>query len=129
MRKRIKIRITKTQKDFLKYASRPTYISHNIFGKRLVAINEKKEQLTLNKPIYVGNTVLELSKLAMYKFYYDFVKKKCKNPKLLFTDTDSLCFETEEDFHEIMLEHQKIFDLSNFLKDIFAMIIKKYQEK
>ena len=98
MRKRIKIRITKTQKDFLKYASRPTYISHNIFGKRLVAINEKKEQLTLNKPIYVGNTVLELSKLAMYKFYYDFVKKKCKNPKLLFTDTDSLCIETEEDF-------------------------------
>ena len=78
MRKRIKIRITKTQKDFLEYASRPTYISHNIFGKRLVAINEKKEQLTLNKPIYVGNTVLELSKLAKYKFYYDFAKKKCK---------------------------------------------------
>ena len=78
MRKRIKIRITKTQKDFLKYVSRPTYISHNIFGKRLVAINAKKEQLILNKPIYVGNTVLELSKLAMYKFYYDFVKKKCK---------------------------------------------------
>ena len=43
MRKRIKIRITKTQKDFPEYASRPTYISHNIFGKRLVAINEKKE--------------------------------------------------------------------------------------
>ena len=78
MRKRIKIRITKIQKDFLEYASRPTYISHNIFGKRLVAINEKKEQLTLNKPIYVGNTVLKLIKLAMYKFYYDFVKKKCE---------------------------------------------------
>ena len=77
MRKRIKISITKTQEDFLNYASRLTYISHNIFGKRLVAINEKKEQLTLNKPIYVGNTVLELSKLAMYKFYFDFVKKKC----------------------------------------------------
>ena len=71
MRKSIKIRITKTKKDFLKYASRPTYISHNIFGKRLVAINVKKEQLTLNKSIYVGNTDLELSKLATYKFYYD----------------------------------------------------------
>ena len=42
MRKRMKIRITKTPKDFLKYASRPTYISHNIFGKNLVAIHEKK---------------------------------------------------------------------------------------
>ena len=45
MRKRIQIRITKTQNYFLKYAPRPTYI-------RLVAINEKKEQLTLNKPVY-----------------------------------------------------------------------------
>ena len=98
MRKRIKIRITTNEKDFLKYASRPTYIGHKKFGKNLVVIHGKKELLTLNNPIYVGNTVLELSKLAMYKFYYDFVKKKCKNPKLLFTDTDSLCIETEEDF-------------------------------
>ena len=43
MRKRIKIRITKTPKHFLKYASRPTYTSHNIFGKNLVVIHEKKE--------------------------------------------------------------------------------------
>ena len=57
MRKRIKIRIIKNKKDFIKYASRPTYINHNIFGKRLVAIHEKKELLTLNKPIYVEFTV------------------------------------------------------------------------
>ena len=43
MRKRIKITITKTPKYFLKYASRPTYISHNIFGKNLVVIHEKRE--------------------------------------------------------------------------------------
>ena len=71
MRKRMKIRIIKKPKDFLKYASRPTYINHNIFGKNLVKIHEKKELLTLNKPIYVGCTVLEL---AMYKLWYDFVK-------------------------------------------------------
>ena len=117
MRKRIKIRIIKNEKDFIKYASRPTYINHNIFGKRLVAIHEKKELLTLNKPIYVGNAILELSKLAMYKFYYDFVKKKCKNPKLLFNDTDSLCIETEEDFYEIMYQNEELFDLRNFPKD------------
>ena len=73
MRKRIKIRIIKNEKDFIKYASRPTYINHNIFGKRLVAIHEKKELLTLNKPIYVGCTVLELSILEMYKFHYGFM--------------------------------------------------------
>ena len=68
MRKRIKIRITANEKDFIKYASRPTYIGHKKFGKNLVVIHEKKELLTLNKPIYVGCTVLELSKLTMYKF-------------------------------------------------------------
>ena len=49
----------------------------------------KKKLLILNKPIYAGCTVLELSKLVMYKCYYDFVKKKCKKHILLFTDTDS----------------------------------------
>ena len=74
-RKRIKLKTTKTSKDFLKYASRPTYISHNNFGKKLVVIHEKKELLTLNKPIHVGCTVLELSKLEMYKYYYGFMKE------------------------------------------------------
>ena len=57
----------------------------------------------------MGVTVLELSKLAMYKFWYDFVKKKCRNTKLLFPDTDSLCFQTEENFYKIMLEHKELF--------------------
>ena len=75
MRKRFKIRITKNEKIFLKYDSRPTYIGHKKFGKNLVVIHEKK-LLILNKPTYVGCTVLELSKLAMYKFYYDKIKQK-----------------------------------------------------
>ena len=60
IRKRFKIRITGNEKDFLKYVSRPTYISYRKFGKNLVAIHEKKEQTILNKPIYVGNEILEL---------------------------------------------------------------------
>ena len=53
MRKRIKIRITTNEKDFIKYASRPTYIEHKKLGENLVVIHEKKELLILNKPIYV----------------------------------------------------------------------------
>ena len=83
MRKRFKIRITTNEKDFLKYISRPSYISYRKFGKNLVPIHEKKETITLNKPIYVGCAVLELSKLAMYKFYYDFVNVKTLNYCLL----------------------------------------------
>ena len=54
MRKRIKIRIIKKEKDVIKHASRSTYITHTIFGKRVTGIREKKELLVLDKPIYVG---------------------------------------------------------------------------
>ena len=64
------------EKDFLKYTSKPTHISHKIFGKNYAAIHEIKPILTLNKPIYVGFTVLELSKWLVYDFHYNFVKKK-----------------------------------------------------
>ena len=106
MRKRIKIRVVTNKKDFIKNTLRPTYFNHNIFGERLFVI----PQLTLNKPIYVGCTVLELSKLEVYKYHYDFMKKKCKKCILLFTDIDSLCYEIDEDFYEIMHQHKEFFD-------------------
>ena len=118
MRKRIKIRITKTQKDFLKHAWRPTYIGNKTFGKNLVAIHEKKELLTLNKPIYVECTVLELSNLEMYKYHYDFMKNEVDIFELLYSDTDSFIYEIiGKNFYEIMHEHKEFFDLSNFPKD------------
>ena len=57
LRKIIKIRIVKYEKDFVEHISKPSYVSHNIFDKNLVVIHEKKISLTLNKPIYVGFTV------------------------------------------------------------------------
>ena len=65
MRKRIKIRIVKNSQDFIKYTVRPTCVNWKLFENNLAAINERKVSLTLNKPIYVGFTVLELSKLEM----------------------------------------------------------------
>ena len=69
LRKRINVRLVNNEKDFLKYTSRPTYIAHKIFGKDYAAIYEIKPVLILNKPIYVGFTVLELSKWLMYDFH------------------------------------------------------------
>ena len=123
LRKRIKIRIIKNEKDFIKYASRPTYINHDIFGKRLVAIHEKKELLTLNKPIYVGCRVLELSKLEMHKFHYNFMKNVTIF-QFLYSDTYSFIYEIGEDFYEIMHKHKEIK-----IVNIIVIIIKKYQEK
>ena len=53
LQKRIKVRIVTNEKDFLKYTSKPTYITHKIFGKNYAVIHEIKPVLTLNKPIYV----------------------------------------------------------------------------
>ena len=50
--------------------------------------------LTLNKPAYIGMCILELSKVLMYQFHYDYIKNKYRdNSTLLFTDTDSLMYE------------------------------------
>ena len=87
-RKRISVRLVNNEKDFLKYTNRPTYITHKIVGKDYAAIHEIKPVLTLNKPIYVGCTVLDLTKWKMYDFHYNFIKKNF-NAKLLFTDTDT----------------------------------------
>ena len=62
LRKRINVRLVNNAKDFLKYTSRPTYVTHKLFNKDYAAIHEIKPVLVLNKPIYVGFTVLDLSK-------------------------------------------------------------------
>ena len=72
--KRINFRLVNNETDFSKYTSRLTYITHKIFGKNYAAIHEIKSVLTLNKPIYMGFTVLELSKWLMYSFHYRFIK-------------------------------------------------------
>ena len=75
MRKRIKIRIAKNAKEFIKYTSTPTCINWKVFENSLAAIYEKKISLTLSKPIYVGFTVLKISKWEMYNFHYNFMEK------------------------------------------------------
>ena len=86
LRKRISVKLVNNEKYFLEYTSRPTHITHKIFGKNYTAIHEIKPVLTLSKPIYVGFIVLELSKWFMYDFHYGFIKKHF-DAELLFTDT------------------------------------------
>ena len=62
LRKRINVRLVNNEKDFLKYTSKPTHVTHKIFDKNYAAIHEIKPVLTIKKPIYVGFSDLELSK-------------------------------------------------------------------
>ena len=124
--KRINVRLVNSEKDFLKYTSKPTHITHKIFDKNYAAIHEIKPVLTLNKPIYVGFTVLELSKWQMYDFHYKFIKKNF-DAELLFTYTDSLTYEIKSDVYKEFFKHKRLFDFSNYPKDskFFDEINKK----
>ena len=75
----------------------------------------KKESIKLNKAIYVGATVLDLSQLNMCKFWYDFLNKECKEVNLLYMDTDSFIIEVIN--QNIILKNKDQFDTSNFFKD------------
>ena len=73
LRKRINVRLVNKVEDFLKHTSRPIYITHKMFGKDYPTIHEIKPVLIVNKPIYVGFTVLDLSNWKMYNFHYNFI--------------------------------------------------------
>ena len=71
----------------------PNYMSHKIFDNNLVTICKNRVTLTLNKPAYIGMYILELSKVLMYEFHYNYIKNKYgNNSRLLFTGTDSLMY-------------------------------------
>ena len=85
-----------------------------IFGNDLVEISKNKVTLTLNKPAYIGICILELSKVLMYKFHFDYVKNKyCNNSRLLFTNTDSLMYEIKtKDVYKDFSSNEKMFEFS-----------------
>ena len=82
--KRIGVRLLNNEKDYVKHVSKPTFISQKIFDEHFAAINEIKLVLTLKKPIYVGFSVLQLSKWLMHDFHYNFIRKYF-DANLLFT--------------------------------------------
>ena len=117
LRKIINVRLVNNKKNFFKYTSRPTYITHKSFGKDYAAIHEIKPVLILNKPIYVGIIFLDLSKWKMYDFHYNFMKKNF-DAKLLFTDRDSLTYEIKSKIvYEEFFKWKDLFDFTNYSKD------------
>ena len=117
LRKRVNVRLVNSEKDFLKYTNRPTYITHKLFGKDDAAIHEIKLVLILNKPIYVGFTVLNLGTQKMCDFHYNFIKKNF-DTELLLMDTDRLTYEIKlESFCEEFFKWKNLFDFSNYSTD------------
>ena len=116
LRKRVDVRLVIDGKKLDKLTSKPTYVSSKIFNENLMAVHKIKEALTLNRPAYVGMCILDLSKTLMYDFHYNYFKKRYGDrAKLLFTDTDSLTYETEtEDVYKDFWNDKDMFDNSDY---------------
>ena len=85
-----------------------------------MAIEMRKTRVFMNKPVYIGQTVLDISKTLMYEFYYDYLKPKYADKvKLCYVDTDSfiIYFETEDFYKDISKDAKERFDASGYSKD------------
>ena len=93
LRKRLIVELVSNQSKTRKLTSKPSFHAFRIFNNDLVAAHMLKQHLYLNRPIYVGFTILDVSKTLMYDFHCNYIKKKYgPNSQLLLTDTDSLCY-------------------------------------
>ena len=115
VRKRINVKLINNEKKYLKAVSRPSFVSQKILDKNLVAVHKIKPVLLLNKPIYVGFSILELSKMIMYDWHYNYFVKKF-DCSLLFTDTDSLVYEIKgnDSVYDEVFRDKELFDFSGY---------------
>ena len=116
IRKHIDVKLVKSKERSQKLINKPNFSSFKIFTDDLVAVHMKRTKLKFDKPVYVGQAILDLSKTLMYNFHYNVIKKTYKDKaSLLFTDTDSLCYNIEtNDFYNDMEKMGDLFDTSNY---------------
>ena len=117
IRKRRDIKLVTTDKKRSKLVSEPNYHTINLISKDLSIIQMKKTKVKMNKPIYLGLSILEISKILMYEFWYDYMKPKYGNKvKLRYMDTDSFIMniKTNNFYEDIASDVENRFDTSNY---------------
>ena len=103
-----------------KLVSGPNYHTTKQFSENLLAIEMKKTKVKMNKPVYLGMSILDISKASMYEFWYDYIEPKYKEKaKLCYMDTDSFVINifTEDFFEDINNDIERWFDTSNYDKN------------
>ena len=132
IRKRQNIHLIDDRKKAIKLSSLTNFDRCTIFDKNLIAIHMKKTEVYFNKPIYVGQAILDLSKTLMFDFHYKYIKNKYgKKAELLFTDTDSLMYEikTKDFYKDIQDDVKDKFDTSDYPLDHPSGIITGVNKK
>ena len=118
LKKRMDIKLVVDDRKRKQLTDKPHCLSFRIFKENLAGVQLRKVKVEINKPFYVGFTVLELSKLLMYKFHYEYIKEKFQDrASLLFTDTDSLMYEikTANVFDDMWVDKDR-FDFAGYTK-------------
>ena len=116
MRNHRDIKLVTTEKRRVKLVSEPNHHTTKQFSKNLLAIEMKKTNVKINKPLYLGMSTLDISKTLMCEFWYDYVKPKYNDKvKLCYVDTDSFVINifTEDIFDDINNDVERWFDTSN----------------
>ena len=117
VRNRSDIKLVTSDKRRKKLISEPNYHLHKNFSEHLMAIEMKKTKVKMTKPLYLGMTILDISKTLMYKFWYGYIKPKYgDSAKLCFTDTDSFLIHiiAEDLFKDIAPDVDMRLDTSNY---------------
>ena len=117
IRKRQNIELVDNRKKAVKLTSRPNFDRCTIFDKNLIAVHMKKTEIYFNKPVYVGQAILDLSKTLMFNFHYKYIREKYGNrAELLMTDTDSLMYQikTKDFYKDIKPDILTKFDTSDY---------------
>ena len=111
------IKLVTTNEKRRKYVSEPKLMSSKCFSENLMETEMRKIKITMNKPVYLGQAILDISKLLMYEFYYDYLKPKYGGKlRLCYMDTDSFIIhiQTEDFYKDIADDVNKWFDTSGY---------------
>ena len=117
IRKHRDIKLVTTDKKRSKLVSEPNYHTTNLISEDLSIIEMKKTKVKMNKPIYLGLSILEISMILMYEFWYDYMKPKYdNNVKLCYMDTDSFIVDikTNDFYKDIANDVENRFDTSSY---------------
>ena len=117
VRKHKNIKLVCSERKRKLYASKANYRKPIRFSDTLLAMDMRRVKVEMNKPVYLGLCVLDLSKIIMYEFHYDYMKSKYEHKaELMYMDTDSLVYhiETGDFYRDIAGDVEKRFDTSNY---------------
>ena len=123
IRKHRNIKLVTTEEKYLRTVMKPNFKSGALFGENLMGCEMGKIKVVMNKLVYLGQAILDLSKIVRYEFHYDYMVPKygLEELKLCYMDTDSLVYDikTEDFYEDIANDVEARFDTSGYSKTDF----------